>query len=527
MATVVADQVKTNGDGAAAALKTFSGDEYLQQALSIVVLGASGDLARKKTYPSLFELFKMHFIPQHATIVGYARSKKTDAEFREHIRKAIAKAEDSPELVEEFLGICTYRAGGYDSDSDMARMIAELQEIEAAKKRERVNRLFYFAIPPTVFATIGGVIRRNAMVDEQKGWNRLILEKPFGKDLKSFEELDAQISSLFTEKQAYRLDHYLGKEAVQNLMILRFGNAIYEPLWNRHYVKSVSITFKEPFGTQGRGGYFDQFGIIRDVMQNHLLQILCLVAMEPPVQVQGLNASDLVRDEKVKVLRAMEPPRIEDCVFGQYVADDEGKNEGYQDDATVTKGSRTPTFATIIFYIRNTRWDGVPFIMKAGKALNERKVDIRVQFHSPPGAGMMFPDTKQSPLLHNELVIRMQPNEAIYVKTNMKTPGLDYTTIASELDLTYRERFNNLVMPEAYTRLIIEVLRGHQSAFVRNDELRAAWELFTPLLQEIENKAIDPIPYKYGTRGPKESDELIEKVGFTYHKGKYHWKAHM
>jgi len=251
------------------------------------------------------------------------------------------------------------------------------------------------------------------------------VEKPFGHDLESATKLSKALGALFLESQLYRIDHYLGKEMVQNLMVLRFANSLFEPIWNRQYIKCVRIVFKEDFGTQGRGGYFDKFGIIRDVMQNHLMQILSLVAMEPPV---SLGAED-VRDEKVKVLRSIPEIKPEHVVTGQYVRDKAGKNEGYKDDKTVPKNSVTPTFAQAILWINNYRWSGVPFILKTAKAVEERKAEIRIQFRRNPTA--LFPEAQP-----NELVIRIQPSEAIYIKTMNKTPGLSSHLAITDLDLT-------------------------------------------------------------------------------------------
>lgn len=262
----------------------------------------------------------------------------------------------------------------------------------------------------------------------------MIVEKPFGRDLESSAHLSAHLASLFREEQIYRIDHYLGKEMVQNLMILRFGNRLFGPTWNRESIASVLITFKEPFGTEGRGGYFDEFGIIRDVMQNHLLQMLCLTAMEKPA---STHPND-IRDEKVKVLKCIPTLTLNDVVLGQYVGDPEGQGEakeGYLDDPTVPKDSRTPTYASAALRINNERWDGVPFILRCGKALNERKAEVRIQYRDVPG------DIFQGQAKRNELVIRVQPGEAIYVKMVTKTPGMSFDMEETELDLTYGARY--------------------------------------------------------------------------------------
>ncbi|KAG7380466.1 glucose-6-phosphate 1-dehydrogenase [Phytophthora boehmeriae] len=505
-------------------LRTVGGEhngcEYLDTALTIFVIGASGDLAKKKTYPSLFALYSSGYLPEHVVIVGYARSSKSEKDFRAQIEPWIKPKtpEDEPKK-EAFLNKLLYRSGAYDSAEDVGKVSKEMEELESAKGSSVANRLFYFAIPPSVFVPIGTSIKKAALTS--RGWNRLIVEKPFGHDLSSFNKLSADMGALYNEDEIYRIDHYLGKEMVQNLLILRFANAIYEPIWNRNYISSVTITFKEDIGTQGRGGYFDSYGIIRDVMQNHLLQVLSLVAMEPPARAAGKDYSNYIRDEKVKVLDCIEPIKLENTVLGQYQGNKELNEPGYLEDPTVPKGSTAPTFATTVMYVNNPRWAGVPFIMKAGKALNERKGEIRVQFHAPPGAEHMFPGVK---IPVQELVMRLQPDEAVYIKMNVKSPGLQTKAISSELDLSYAERYEGAEVPGAYTRLILDVLRGKQAAFVRDDELRSAWKIFTPLLDEIERQKVKPLPYTFGSRGPKESDELVNKVGFQYHHGAYQWQ---
>ncbi|KAH7307214.1 hypothetical protein KP509_22G049900 [Ceratopteris richardii] len=339
----------------------------------------------------------------------------------------------------------------------------------------------------------------------KRGWTRVVVEKPFGKDLASSEELSGQLGQLFTEEQIYRIDHYLGKEIVQNLLVMRFANRFFLPLWNRDNIDNVQIVFKEDFGTEGRGGYFDEYGIIRDIIQNHLLQVLCLVAMEKPVSL----SPEHIRDEKVKVLRAIEPIKDDEVVLGQY--------DGYLNDPTVPKGSTTPTFATIVLRIHNERWDGVPFIMKAGKALDSRKAEIRVQFKDVPGD--IYRCQKQG---RNEFVMRLQPSEAMYMKLTVKQPGLEMSATQSELDLSYRQRYQDIVIPEAYERLLLDTIRGDQQHFVRRDELRAAWEIFTPLLHRIDRGEFKSLIYPEGSRGPPEADQLTERVGYVRTHG-YIW----
>lgn len=304
---------------------------------------------------------------------------------------------------------------------------------------------------------------------------------------------------------------------VQNLMTIRFGNKILGSTWNRENIASVLITFKEPFGTEGRGGYFDEFGIIRDVMQNHLLQILSLVAMEKPVSCHP----DDIRDEKVKVLKCIPALTLDDMVLGQYVGNPEGSGEalkGYLDDPTVDSNSTTPTYALGVLKINNERWQDVPFILRCGKALNERKAEVRIQYQDVPG------DIFEGNSKRNELVIRVQPGEALYFKMMTKSPGITFDIEETELDLTYEHRYSDSYLPDAYERLILDVFCGSQMHFVRSDELREAWRIFTPILHQIENNKVKPIAYKYGSRGPKEADAKCNESNFKYY-GSYKWRG--
>mmetsp|Transcript_33147 Transcript_33147/g.78315 ORF Transcript_33147/g.78315 Transcript_33147/m.78315 type:complete len:1013 (+) Transcript_33147:171-3209(+) len=484
---------------------------YLSKCLCIVVVGASGDLAKKKTFPSLLNLFADGFLPKNVEIWGYARSDIGDDGLRDRIRPYLLKLEHSPDVVENFLSILRYQNGtSYGDLEAWEKLKTNLESFETSKSSvaQQYNRLFYFAIPPAVFAETASAIKATSMQDEGKGFTRLIVEKPFGRDLETFEELNKTLSSQFTEDHMYRIDHYLGKEMVQNLTVIRFSNVWTERIWNADNVKMVILTFKEPFGTDGRGGYFDQNGIIRDILQNHLLQVLTLLCCEPPTVAQGPEAGNAIRDAKVHVLNSIPPIKLEDCVLGQY--------EGYADDPTIkNKDTNTPTFACIRIRINNPRWAGVPIILKAGKALNERKAEMRIQLKDAPAAEYLF-EGYDCP--RNEIVLRLQPHEAIYVKTNVKSPGFTNQPVQTEMDLNYDTRFfahNKQCNPDAYTRLILDVLQGNQGAFVRDDELRRAWKIFTPILHQIENTNVRPIKYLQGSRGPIEADEFIARLGFS------------
>jgi len=491
------------------------------------VMGASGDLAKKKIYPTLWALYRDGLLPEKTYFLGYARSK---VDIKEMLSKTAYKFMNvkpgQEDKFNEWVELNYYLAGSYDKSENFEEL--DLKILEISKKYSNLNdcnRIFYLALPPSVYTTVTALLSKHCKAKVNSGsienphFTRVIVEKPFGKDLDSSNALSRHISALFKEEEIYRIDHYLGKEMVQNIIVLRFANKILKHIWHRDSIESVTITFKEPFGTQGRGGYFDEFGIIRDIQQNHLLQILSLIAMEPPV---SKNSED-IRNEKVKVLRSIPEIKPEDVVLGQYEGNPEGTTEdeklGYLDDPTVPKGSNTPTFACCVLKINNDRWDGVPFIIKSGKALNERKAEVRIQFKDVPG------DIFDDACSRNELVIRVQPNEAIYMKISTKKPGMNFSPEQTELDLTYRNRFENLYMPEAYERLILDVFLGSSMHFVRSDELAEAWRIFTPLLKTIESGGVKPFKYIYGSRTLKESDELCATKGKYKYNDKYIWKS--
>jgi len=508
------DSVEQEEEEAVDLMTTINEEGWKKAGLHVIVIGASGDLAKKKTYPSLLHLYDDSLLPEDTTIWGFARSSLSHNALRDKLRPFLEKTDFSHSVIESFLSKCFYKRGGWygdiDAYTDLNKEIA-FREDEHANKIEH-NRLFYFAIPPNVFEETGVAIKTACMAEH--GWTRIIIEKPFGRDLQSCEDMLVTLSKHFHEDQLFRMDHYLGKEMVQNLLVLRFGNLMFERLWNRDNIQCVLLTFKEPFGTEGRGGYFDNYGIIRDIVQNHLLQVLTILAMEAPTKADGPESGESIRNAKVQVLNSIPPITIEECFLGQY--------EGYTDDPSIeNKDSNTPTFVAIRCFVHTPRWAGVPFIFKAGKALNERKAEMRLQFKDVPAAPFMF-DNKCP---RNELVIRMQPNECIYMKTNVKSPGFSGRPIQSELEINYNSRFfsqsnpNADSNPDAYTRLILDVLRGRSAGFVREDELRRSWEIFTPLLHKIERENIKPVIYKRGTRGPPEADVFInEKSGYVRNK---------
>ncbi|CAI5459752.1 unnamed protein product [Closterium sp. Yama58-4] len=469
--------------------------------------GAEGGAG--KIFPALFALYYEGCLPQHFQIFGYARSKMDDAQLRELISTTLTcridKSDECGDKMDYFLERCFYHSGQYDSQDNFAQLDARMQKLEEGYI---ADRMFYLAIPPNVFVPAARSVSLAA--SSPSGYTRVIVEKPFGRDSESSALLTQQLGQHFTEDQIYRIDHYLGKELVENLLVLRFSNLVFEPLWSRQYIRNVQIIFSEDFGTEGRGGYFDHYGIIRDIMQNHLLQILTLFAMEPPV---SLSADDII-NEKVKVLRSMRPVKLEDAVVAQYkghVSKTGCKYQGYTDDPTVPPNSITPTFSAAALFIDNARWDGVPFLMKAGKALHDLRCEIRVQFRHVPG-NLYQHNTYgvDVDMATNELVIRLQPNEAIYLKINNKVPGLDFRLDRSRLNLRYIDRYQH-ELPDAYERLLLDAMEGDKRLFIRSDELEAAWNIFTPLLQDLEKKHIAPELYPYGSRGPIGAHYLAAK----------------
>ncbi|NQT13165.1 MAG: glucose-6-phosphate dehydrogenase, partial [Planctomycetes bacterium] len=428
--------------------------------LSIVVIGASGHLARTKIFPALFALYCQGYLPERFHLFGFARSELSHAEFRqrvtEHLTCRYVPDHSCGDRMEEFLARTSYVPGDYGSRDSLLDLYAAMRDREGASG---ANRFYYLAIPPSIFIDAARAIGDAGLVqcDSSGPWSRVVLEKPFGRDRESSDALSRAIAQVFSEDQTFRIDHYLGKEVIQNLMVLRFANLVFEPLWNRDFIHSVKIVWKEDLPLEGRGGYFDQYGIIRDVVQNHLLQILALVAMEPP---DVLDASHVAR-EKVKVLLSVPPLAREDLVIGQYGASIErpGRFPAYVDDPTVADDTITPTFAAARLSIENPRWEGVPFLITAGKGLDARMTEIRIQFRDVPGN--MFCTPGGCPEA-NQFVIRVQPDEAIYLSLVNKVPGLGMTLEPRNLDLRYEEAFDRKI-PDAYESLLLDVIQGDKS----------------------------------------------------------------
>jgi len=468
--------------------------------LTFVVFGATGDLARKKLYPAFGELFRFGRLPyEKVTVIGYGRSDYTEESLW---KKQSIKVKGTDEEKEKYFKRTRYFRGQYN-DVEHFQKLNEF--IKKGAGDEEDNRIFFLSVPPTVFGDVCTNIKKAAYSDT--GFTRVIIEKPFGRDTNTFKALNDITSTNFTERQLYRIDHYLGKEVIMNFMMQRFANIIFQPMWNNKHIKCVEINWQEDLGTGGRGGYFDKFGIIRDIMQNHLLQVLMFLAMEEP---KSLSGGDIVA-AKTALLKCIPTLQLEDTVLGQYTArkfQNFGETQvepGYLDDETVPNDSVTPTFALLKMEINNERWKGVPFIMKAGKGLNERMCEVRITFR------------EKSSLYNvpsNELVMRIQPDEAIYFRVNAKKPGIDVGEIVtSTMDLSYSREFQGVRIADAYERAFLNCSRGDQSLFVGESELVEAWRIFTPLLKAIDEKRPKPTLYKFGSSGPKERIELLKKYG--------------
>ena len=492
--------------------------------LTIIVVGATGDLARRKLFPALFACFARGHLPADVRFVGLARTELNDASFRQRLTEGLKCEEIDAQACSlqagEFLRRCHYHRCEYGATADFRAVDAWLVEREGGT---RANRVIYLAVPPFVFGQTARAMADSGFLPAaaSEPWTRLVVEKPFGRDRASYDELQRTLTEVCTEAQTFRIDHYLGKEVVQNLMVLRFANTIFEPLWCRRHIHHVHIMWGETQGVAGRAGYFDQYGIIRDVMQNHLMQILALVAMERPVRLDA----DAIRDAKVEVLRNILPLELDQLVVGQYVGDADAppgtgakstaSRRGYLAEDGVAADSCTPTCAGAVFLVNTPRWQGVPFLMTAGKGLHCNRTEVRIHFR---GEADLF-DAALSSLPcgmdWNELLIRVQPDEQLALRIVSKVPGPELKLGTTNLDLSYREKYAGMRIADAYENLLLDVVRGDRSLFIRSDELEVAWDLFTPALQQLEAQQLRPEPYALGSCGPTALQDLAGQYGIS------------
>jgi len=493
---------------------------------TIVIFGASGDLTARKLMPALHALWRERYITDRMPIVGVARREKSDEEFRNEVFEALRDGGHLPEGEDwqRFARRLFYRRLDLGDADDFAQLRTKLEEIER-DCGVGGNRVVYLATDPSLFIPSVEGLSRAGLIPlqnpENEGpWLRVVFEKPFGRDLGSAHELSQTLGHLLHEEQIYRIDHYLGKETVQNILLFRFGNSIFEPLLNRGHVDHVQITVAESQGIErGRGGYYDRAGALRDVLQNHVLQLLCLVAMEPPSM---FRAKD-IRDEKLKVLEALEPghaTRVENwTALGQYTTGevDGITAAGYRGEDRVPADSNRETYVAMEAYVENWRWAGVPFYLRTGKRLPQRVTEIAVQFKLPPlhlfttveCEGDLCDLVGARP---NTLVFRIQPDEAIFLTFSTKRPGMQYQIHPVTMNFLYEQSFDQH-LPAAYERLLLDVLRGDSTLFTRSDELEAAWRFVAPVLECADSPGLAPQPYRAGTWGPAAADEMLQKSG--------------
>ncbi|NDV61663.1 glucose-6-phosphate dehydrogenase [Puniceicoccales bacterium CK1056] len=488
----------------------------------LVIFGASGDLTARKLIPALFNLGLDSLLPSDFHLIGFGRKPIEDEAFRKIARESIEEFSRRP-MDEELWGDIEpgihYHSGGYDEAEVYRSLEKKIKGIESSAGRE-MQLVFYISTPPTVFEPIienlGASGLSTHLVDGKPG-AKVIIEKPFGRDLESARRLNQVIGRNFDESQVYRIDHYLGKETVQNLLVARFANAIFEPIWNREFVDCVQITVAESVGVGSRGGYYDESGALRDMIQNHTMQLLSLIAMEPPVSLDP----ESIRDEKVKVLKGIQPLALDpadkaDVVRARYTEGlMSGKQvPGYLQEKNIPGDSSTETYAAMRLMINNWRWKGVPFYLRSGKRLARRVSEIAIQFKRPPG--ILFSESKKYDVAHNTLVIQVQPDEGMTLLTNSKVPGLETRTQPVKMHFRYAATFGSNT-PEAYERLILDAMIGDSTLFIRGDETEASWKLMTPVLESWKSLGQHGLgAYAAGSWGPAEAERLLGMHGHEW-----------
>jgi glucose-6-phosphate 1-dehydrogenase len=495
---------------------------------AIVIFGASGDLAKLKLIPAIYEMARERLLNEHSYVVGFARSKMSEDDFRKECNDAIRLNARSKKAIDEGLlksvlnRIHYFQGDDYGSAEAHQKLSEFLTTCDGKYGNAEKNRLFYLSTPPNAFEPIITRLGERAKDPDNNPparFKRLIIEKPFGTDLASAKHLNAVIHKYFDEEQVFRIDHYLGKETVQNLMVMRFANSIFEPIWNYKYIDHVQITVSEIVSADDRAGYYDNSGALRDMVQNHIFQLMALVAMEPPAALDAVS----IRDEKTKVYRSIRPIRPEQVdvftVRGQYGAGTHGKvtTNGYTQAKGVKPGSGTETFVALKLFIDNWRWSGMPFYIRTGKLLEQKLSEVVVRFRSPPQT--LFQKQCESPVYPNDLVIRIAPEEGISWRLNGKVPGGAMNIKPVALDFNYKTAFK-VEAPEAYERLIYDAMVGDQTLFIRGDEAEAAWAVIDPIELGWRGSKKPPEPYAPGSWGPKRAMDLIEHDGRRWMQAK-------
>lgn len=482
----------------------------------LIIFGASGDLAQRKLVPSVFDLYRGGYLPDNFALLGASRTDFSDNDFRKKVvfdNEFFERKDASDEEVEAFSKKLFYQdLASYDGAKDMKALAARLKKLDKDHGVGQ-NYIFYLSTPPKLYSTIPPALAAAGLNETKDGWSRLIVEKPFGYDEETAIQLNKDITTHFREETIYRIDHYLGKETVQNLLVTRFANGFFEPLWNRNYVSSVQITAAETVGVGSRGGYYDESGAMRDMVQNHMLQVLAHVAMEPPIRADAPS----IRDEKLKLFKSLRPLTkadiVNNVVRAQYTAGPTPKGEvvSYRDAPGVPKDSKTETYVAMKFFIDNWRWAGVPFFVRTGKCLPQKLTEVVITFKNPPQA--LFADYDDYAMsCDNQLIIRIQPDESMALKFGMKVPGEGFRVKNVDMDFFYRDLTNKDV-PAAYTRLLLDCMKGEPTLYARGDSVEAAWAFIDPILDAWKNDDLPLYSYQAGTWGPLPADALWRNTG--------------